>query len=229
MKALDVMPQLRVGVGSSPTQGGCVIQVASYLWNGEWRDDTPCVHPVLRRAAIIVNDSVADETRQKLYPLIPRLMGTASSNRILEVALAVWGAKKVQHLATEAAYPSVVEAIKIAERWLASPIPHFAVVVPYVGSKVGRDEPRSAAFSAAYFAASATHCTAAYLTHPTSYPTSRDADLAVESAFWACPMVDRYQMLVGLLDEYDRLTGRTEPYPVQDDEWQAVQCIMASA
>lgn len=118
---MDLMPQLRAGIGATPRDGGCVIQVASYLWNGEWRDDTPCVHPVLRAAAIRVNDAVNPKTRQKLYYLIPRLMGTASDDQALSVGLALWCAKSVRHLVRGKATLAVDRAIAATEAWLANP------------------------------------------------------------------------------------------------------------
>src|SRR6266498_1105370 len=98
MNVLDGMPQLRMGTGRTPKDGGCVIQVASYLYNGAWTDATPCVHPVLRITAIWVNDSVGAATRQKLYPLIPRLMDTAiddaEEDRRVSAHLAIWALKR---------------------------------------------------------------------------------------------------------------------------------------
>lgn len=73
---LDAMPQLTNGTGPSPDKGGCVMQVVAYLWRKEWHDAPVCVLPVLRNFAISVNDNVEDEERQRLYRLIPRLMGT---------------------------------------------------------------------------------------------------------------------------------------------------------
>ena len=61
-------------------------------------DRPPCVHPVLAKLAIRANDSLDDKGRQKLLDLAPRLMGTASDDKMLSVKLAVFCARKVLHL-----------------------------------------------------------------------------------------------------------------------------------
>lgn len=65
----DLLPLLRKGIGKTPAEGGCLFQVASYLYDGEsWADSTPCVHPTLRQTAIYVNDQVSEDYRPKLAP-----------------------------------------------------------------------------------------------------------------------------------------------------------------
>ena len=65
----------------------------------EWRDAPGCAHPVIRKVAIWVNDSVDSARRRELWPLVPRIMGTASGDRKTDVrtgvALAVWAAEQV--------------------------------------------------------------------------------------------------------------------------------------
>lgn len=75
------VPFLRSGKGGSPENGGCVMEVASWVVNpGEWTDNPECVHPVIRTLAIHVNDILLDDERQKLLDLIPRMIGTASGD-----------------------------------------------------------------------------------------------------------------------------------------------------
>lgn len=75
-----VVPWLRAGPGVSPKYGGCVLQILSWVTTGEWTDDPPGVHPVIRHAAISANDCATDEDRQQLLDLGPRILNTATSS-----------------------------------------------------------------------------------------------------------------------------------------------------
>jgi len=97
MSELSV-PWLRSGTGSTPSDGGCIMQVIDWIDRNKWTDRPPCVHPVLAKLAIRANDSLDDKGRQKLLDLAPRLMGTASDDKMLSVKLAVFCARKVLHL-----------------------------------------------------------------------------------------------------------------------------------
>jgi hypothetical protein len=70
------VPYLTSGKGSTPAQGGCIMQVVDWVARNGWTDNPPCVHPLLRGVAIAVNDSVMDEQRQRLLDMIPRLINT---------------------------------------------------------------------------------------------------------------------------------------------------------
>lgn len=73
----DYLPPLRRGVGATPDNGGCLMQVVNYLARGIWTDSPARnVHPALQRAAIMVNDAICDDCRPRLWPLVPRLMKT---------------------------------------------------------------------------------------------------------------------------------------------------------
>jgi len=58
--APDDMPALIAGAGGNPHDGGCIMQAVSWLASGgeEWTDAPACAHPVVRKVAIWVNDSV---------------------------------------------------------------------------------------------------------------------------------------------------------------------------
>lgn len=71
------VPWLREGTGVSPQDGGCVMQVIDWISTGGWTDEPRCVYPELREIAIVVNDDMSDEGRQRLLDLVPRLMNTA--------------------------------------------------------------------------------------------------------------------------------------------------------
>jgi hypothetical protein len=91
MSGHDV-PFLRAGVGQSPQEGGCIMQVISWIaHNGAWSDTPLCVLPCLRDIAIEVNDAASDEERQRLLDLAPRLINTqiADPARRAQVGLAL--------------------------------------------------------------------------------------------------------------------------------------------
>jgi hypothetical protein len=101
------MPDLINGAGMDPSHGACIMQAVAWLSsNGEqWTDAPACTHPVIRRIAIWVNDSVSTQARQELWPLVPRIMGTATGDRQADirtgVALAVWAAEQALSLITD--------------------------------------------------------------------------------------------------------------------------------
>ena len=92
------VPWLRSGVGKTPKDGGCILQVIDWISNGGWTDDPQCVHPVLKRLAIAANDASDDEGRQKLLDLAPRLIGTNIGGNDLSVKLAIFCARSVLHI-----------------------------------------------------------------------------------------------------------------------------------
>jgi len=49
--------------------------MASYLAGEKWSDHPRCTHPLLAELARDVNDVVCDETRQRLAPMIPDVVG----------------------------------------------------------------------------------------------------------------------------------------------------------
>jgi len=98
------MPDLIKGAGDSPEDGPCVMQAVAWLATGgaAWTDMPACTHHVLRLIAIWVNDSVDYWTRQQLWPLIPRLIDTATGDQKTDIrtgiALAVWAVERVLSL-----------------------------------------------------------------------------------------------------------------------------------
>lgn len=117
------LPMLRRGIGRSPAEGGCLVQVASYLHDGRsWTDQTPCVHPVLRQLAIVVNDAVSDEARPLLAPLAADLVDTGPGpqgvdGKVISARLAVWAARQVDHLLRDKHRSVCTGAVDAAEAW----------------------------------------------------------------------------------------------------------------
>ncbi|HEX7022762.1 MAG TPA: hypothetical protein VF171_07880, partial [Trueperaceae bacterium] len=69
------------GCHDSREDGVCLLEAAAW-WGGEDHSDHPrCVSPVLTAYGHELNDGLDDESRQRLVPLIPRLVGTAGDGR----------------------------------------------------------------------------------------------------------------------------------------------------
>ena len=86
---LSGMPGLIHGAGVTPDRGACVMQAVAWLASDgkQWTDAPDCTHPVLRRVAVWVNDSIGDVPRRQLWPLVPRLMGTATGDRKADIRI----------------------------------------------------------------------------------------------------------------------------------------------
>jgi hypothetical protein len=136
---------------------------------------------VFRCMVVRINDAADDdETRQQLWPLLPRLIGTrdpdpAARNRV-SVALAAWSAEQALPLITDPGRrETAASRIARARGWLSGLADADAAYDAYADA---------AAAAAA------------------------DADAYAEIEF-----------LTRLLDEYDRITGRTETPPIPDTTW----------
>lgn len=186
---MNGVPWLRSGKGSSPAEGGCILQVIDWIHRGEWTDQPPCVHPALRVLAIQANDRMDAEGRQRLLDLAPRLMGTSDADKLVSVRLAIFCARRVLPV-FEARRPGDGRprvAIEAAEAWCADP----------------SDEKRAAAV-------------AAYAADAAAYSAHADATAAAAAA--------RFDFLVAVLDEYDRITGRDVTIRV---DWSPVCRVLA--
>ena len=163
-------PVLRMGTGVTPYEGGCVMQAASFLWDGSsWNDDPSCVNPILRDAAIRVNDLLDVDERQRLWPLVPRLMGTVTVE-----------------------WPS--DNLAVAEGLMKAVRPDFYRAYAW-GESPG-------------VVATGVACT------------------LVRHAASLVPEGQLVDWLVALLDEYDRITGRTAPWPVSEQRWAKLGEVM---
>lgn len=110
------LPLLCRGVGQTPEDGGCLVQVASRLRDGRsWTDEPKWLHPTMTAAAIAVNDHVPDGYRPVLAPLAADLAGLRQTRRMrpprrLTVDLAVWTARRVLGCDTTVPTPQRVHA-----------------------------------------------------------------------------------------------------------------------
>jgi len=73
----DHVPRLNRGAHREDSGGACAMEAAAWLAGEPWSDRPRSVHPVVARVARTVNDSVSDDERQSLWPLIVASLDTA--------------------------------------------------------------------------------------------------------------------------------------------------------
>ena len=78
---------LAKGGHNSPEQGLCLLEAAAFVSGLPHSDHPPCVCEVLGNFGRGLNDCLPDESRQRLIPLIPRMLGTAGDGRSQERGL----------------------------------------------------------------------------------------------------------------------------------------------
>jgi hypothetical protein len=125
----DALPVLSTGHHRWGSGQACAMDAVSFIMGKPEQGDAPeCVHPVLRSAFIRVNDSLPDDRRHELWPLIVRVMGSAyrapvdeHEAHVLNTRLAIWSARRVLHLVRAQDVKVCTEAIEAAERWVEDP------------------------------------------------------------------------------------------------------------
>ena len=87
----DGLPVLSRGRHRNARRGACFMELASVLAGERWSDHPPCTHPLLAQLARQVNDSMTDQGRRSLPPLVPSVvdrLGDADTPLTLSVAVA---------------------------------------------------------------------------------------------------------------------------------------------
>lgn len=85
----EIMPILSAGRHRNPRRGACFMEFASYLAGERWSDHPACTHPALAALARDVNDLTTDHARQRLVPLIHRVVGLNGSSPLIAPTLAL--------------------------------------------------------------------------------------------------------------------------------------------
>lgn len=232
----DGLPTLSHGAHKPGDGKACVMEYVALLAGESWTDSPACTHPVLASAAQRVNDSLADKDRHMLVPLIGRLIGTTPPEDELEakrlsVGLALWCARRVHHLVRDQDKAVTQVAIDAAQAWMDDPTEEAAKAAKvaaaaayananaaYVAYVANANANANAAAAAAY---------AAYTAYAASANTNANANANANDAAYTAYDANAYvayaagvrvEMLTGLIDEYDRLTGRTKHREVTDVE-----------
>ncbi len=72
---------LKVGAHEDLNDGACVMELVSFMAGEKWSDNPECSCPVLAAFARRINDRMNDEYRQKLKPLIPKLLNSVDNQK----------------------------------------------------------------------------------------------------------------------------------------------------
>ena len=122
------LPKLIAGAGAKGSNQVCAEQAVNWLVSGrlELGDETDhpdCVQPVLNALAIRVNDSLPNDRRAEMWPIILRQPGTAHPEMepVLSVRLAAFLAEKVLHLVLPGDWQGCRDAITAAQVWCDNP------------------------------------------------------------------------------------------------------------
>jgi hypothetical protein len=229
--------------GGSETIDGkpCVMNLVHAAWLIEQHgsitqaliDQPACTETVIAKIAITVNDQLADEERQRLRPLIPRLYmahrvaDDEARERVL-IRVACWAARSVLHLTRPEDRGVCEQAIETAERWLsgeaseqecsdatatarvataAAYAAHAAHAHPYRAADATTCAATCAANAADSCCAAAYACAAAEPDN--AYPHAANTASAAAYAYatyaaYSNPNVDLVAWLSEVLDQYDK-------------------------
>ncbi|HZV74554.1 MAG TPA: hypothetical protein VFF79_12625 [Conexibacter sp.] len=73
--------RLARGKHSSITEGGCLLELCSFMAREPWSDHPKCVSPVLGAFGRRLNDDLGDAERQLLTPYAERMLNTAGDGQ----------------------------------------------------------------------------------------------------------------------------------------------------
>lgn len=206
----DGLPTLSRGAHTAHEGKACIMEYVALLAGEAWTDTPTCTYRPLARAAQYVNDMLRDQDRHLLVPLIGRLFGTTEP--INDRRFAVFAVRSVIPMvrAVEHLHPVVKSTLDETERALAL-IEHGEYA-----------DAANAAYAAAYAANAAAAAYAAYAAAAAAYAyaayAAANAAAYAYAANAAANAPGRVAWLSSLIDEYDRLAGRTTHRTVSDDE-----------
>jgi hypothetical protein len=115
----ELMPVLSRGKHRNPRRGACFMEMASFLAGEPWSDQPECTHPLLARVARLVNDSVTDQGRARLVPLIPSVIGLCSDDVRVDATVALRCALAALPVAAAPRQHVLATAVMRCERFLA--------------------------------------------------------------------------------------------------------------
>jgi hypothetical protein len=73
---------LKRGAHKSAEEGMCLLEAVAFVAGEPHSDHPACTDPVLGAFGRAVNDWLTDEERQRLAPLVPKLVGTAGDHTL---------------------------------------------------------------------------------------------------------------------------------------------------
>lgn len=211
------LPTLSAGFHRPGEGKACVMEYVSLLAGEEWTDTPACTNLVLARAAQAVNDGLRDDERHLLVPLIGRLFGTDApvDNRLL----VLWCARSVEHLSETAKACNDITARFILGDASAEELRTNAADAADASYAYAAACAPDAAYAAAGAASAADAACAPDAAYDSAAAAAYAAAAAAADAAYAVKSADadsKVTWLSGLIDEYDRLAGRTETVDVTD-------------
>ncbi len=115
----DLVPVLSPGRHRNPRKGACFMEMASFLAGERWSDHPSCTHPLLAGAARRVNDSVGEEARADLVPLIPSVIGLTGEDPRIAARLALSCATAALPYVSASRQNVLAVGVQTCERMLA--------------------------------------------------------------------------------------------------------------
>jgi hypothetical protein len=98
--APSFIPILSAGRHRSPKRGACFMEFASFLAGERWSDHPACTHPLLASLARDVNDLTSNSARDRLLPLVHRVIGLDGDDPGLPPLIAVRAAAEALPVAS---------------------------------------------------------------------------------------------------------------------------------
>ena len=95
------------------------MEMASLLAGEAWSDHPACTQPLLTELARLVNDSLTDQWRPHLIPLIPSVIGLTSHDPHVDAAIALGSASAALPIAAAPRQNVLATAVITCERLLA--------------------------------------------------------------------------------------------------------------
>ena len=231
MNIPDGLPTLSAGAHSPGDGKACVMEYVALLAGEAWTDTPACTYRPLARAAQVVNDRLRDEDRHLLVPLIGRLFGTTAP--VSDTAFARFAAMSVLPLAraVEHLHPAAKACNDVVGRYWRGEASIDGVRAARKAAAAAADAAADDAADAAYAAAAAAataayYAAAAYADAAAAYAAdaayaAATAAYYAAAAYAAAAAYDAERLvgwLSGLIDEYDRLSGRTSHREVTSDD-----------
>jgi hypothetical protein len=214
------LPKLSKGKQNPGTNQVCAEQAIGWLVSGrldlgDETDHPECVQPVLNHLAIVVNDSISDERRHEMWPILLRQPGTAKPEMepILSVRLACFLAEKVLHLVPEAFWARCRDAIVAAQVWCDNPTQENAAATYDAARAASAACDAARAASYAYDAARAASAASYAYDAATTYANAAAsyASAACDAARAAVGDDALLTLLREAQDECERLTSHVPP------------------
>lgn len=198
----DIVPILSAGRHRNPRRGACFMEFASYLAGERWSDHPACTHPSLAALARDVNDLAGDEMRQRLVPLIHRVVGLNGTSPLISTTIAL-------RAATHAIPIASMERQRALAAGILTVLPEVASVALVAAAREALDTTPDAERWARGFLAS--------MGTPSQHGRRRDESIlhtAVAGIAFACvpdPQSRLVELLEAAIDDVETLLGVPRP------------------